>query len=106
MSTPAKDDVRKIVRGIEFFRIGDTEGCQCARCGSSCFFRNCDNCGGEGELEDEDWQCEGEFYRCDWCQGEGGWWRCLASKAWCEANPMPGRENQPVMGCAPDEYED
>lgn len=70
------------------------------------FFVNCANCGGEGELEDEDWQCEGEFYRCDWCRGTGGWWRCLSSKAWCEANPMKGREDQPVMGCEAHEYED
>ena len=92
-----------IKNGIEFFSVGDDDDCQCARCGASCFFVDCDNCGGEGEIEDDDWQCEGEYYRCDWCRGAGGWWRCLSSEAWCSANPMPGREDQPVMGCKPGE---
>jgi hypothetical protein len=90
---------KDIVNGIEFFRVGDDEDCQCARCGSSTIWFDCDNCGGEGEIEDDDWQCEGEYYRCDWCKGKGGWHRCGSSKAFCEAHPMPGRENQPVMGC-------
>jgi len=93
----------KIVNGIEFFRVRERDGgfyedCQCARCGSSCIFLDCDNCGGEGEIEDEDWQCEGEYYRCDWCRGAGGWWRCMSGADWCKANPIKGREDQPVMG--------
>lgn len=94
-----------IVHGIEFFRIGDEEDCQCARCGSSCYFVDCANCGGEGEIEDEDWQFEGEFYRCDWCMGKGGWWRCCSTKEYCTANPMPGREEQPVMANAAGEID-
>lgn len=35
----------------------------------------CWNCGGEGEIEDEDWQFAGEFYTCDICDGRGGWKR-------------------------------
>jgi hypothetical protein len=100
------DSHKKIVNGVEFFRIGDDEDCQCARCGSSMFFVDCANCGGDGEIEDDDWQCEGEFHRCDWCRGKGGWWRCCSSKAWCEANPRPGRESQPVMGIAEGEVLD
>lgn len=88
----------KIVNGIEFYRVGDHDDCQCARCGSSCTFIDCANCGGEGEIEDSDWQFEGEYHRCDWCRGSGGWWRCMSSKQYCEANPRPGRESQPVMG--------
>ena|SRR3990167_324406 len=96
----------KIVNGIEFFHIGDVEDCQCARCGSSCCFLDCDNCGGEGDIESDDWQDEeGYRYRCDWCMGKGGWWRCISSKAFCEANPMPGRADQPVMGCEAHEYD-
>lgn len=67
--------------------------CQCARCGSSCVPYDCDNCGGEGEIDDDDWQFEGEFYTCDWCRGDGGGWECCSSKEWCEANPAPGRED-------------
>lgn len=88
----------KIVNGIEFYRVGDHDDCQCARCGSSCTFIDCANCGGEGEIEDSDWQFEGEYHRCDWCRGKGGWWRCLSGEQWCKDNPRPGREDQPVMG--------
>ncbi len=35
----------------------------------------CWNCGGEGEIEDEDWQFAGDFYCCDICDGHGGWRR-------------------------------
>lgn len=66
---------------------------QCARCGSSCVFEDCDNCCGEGEIEDDDWQCEGEFYRCDWCLGAGGFESCCSSREHCEAHPLPGRED-------------
>ncbi len=65
--------------------------CQCARCGSSCHFADCDNCGGEGEIEDTDWQGEGEYHTCDWCRGAGGWWQCCSSPDWCETHPCPGR---------------
>ena len=33
----------------------------------------CWNCGGEGEIKDEDWQFGGEYHECDICRGEGGW---------------------------------
>ena len=92
--------------GIEFFDTGlGYDDCQCARCGSSCAFIDCDNCGGDGEIEDDDWQCEGEFSRCDWCRGAGGWWYCLSGRDWCQANPMPGREDQPVTGLERDDDE-
>lgn len=98
--------------GIEFFAVLVDGGqapvhmvdggqamtdCQCARCGSSCFFHACSNCGGEGVIED-DWQGFDHDHdeRCDWCRGIGGWYRCL-SKDYCEKNPLPGREDQPVM---------
>lgn len=96
--TPDATRATKIKNGVEFFRVGGHEDCQCARCGSSCFFVDCGNCGGEGEVEDDDWQSWDEYHRCDWCLGTGGWYRCVSSADWCEANPMAGRENQPVMG--------
>lgn len=103
ISQPSAGDARKqekvkIVHGIEYFSVGDEEDVQCARCGSSCYFVTCGDCGGDGEVEDDDWQWEGEFHRCTLCLGTGGWWRCLSSEEWCRGNPMPGREEQPVMG--------
>ena len=97
-----------VKNGIEFYKVGDVEDCQCARCGSSTFFRSCDNCGGEGviEADEDDWQGFDHDQRCDWCHGNGGWYRCLSSKDFCEKHPMPGREDQPVMGCEAHEYED
>ena len=66
---------------------------QCARCGSSVIFNECDNCGGEGWIEDDDWQAdEGDGHTCDWCRGDGGHWACVSSEEWCEANPIKGRE--------------
>ena len=94
----------RIKDGIEFYDTGlGYEDCQCARCGSSCVFTDCDNCGGEGEIEDTDWQCEGEYHRCDWCRGAGGYWHCLSGREWCQKNPMPGREDQPVTGIERDD---
>jgi hypothetical protein len=94
----------RIKNGIEFYDTGmGYEDCQCARCGSSCAFSDCDNCGGEGEIEDDDWQWEGEYHRCDWCRGAGGYWYCLSGREWCRNNPMPGREDQPVTGLERDD---
>lgn len=73
--------------------------CQCARCGSSMDFQDCDYCGGEGYSDHEcgeDTCCclyPEDNVTCDICHGDGGWWMCLSSQEWCEANPLPGREN-------------
>lgn len=73
-------------------RDGREWDCQCARCGSSMHFVDCDNCGGEGDLESDDWQDEEGYRRpCDWCHARGGHWACLSSAEWCEANPRDGR---------------
>lgn len=65
---------------------------QCARCGSSLIFHDCDNCGGEGWIEDDDWQAdEGDGHDCDWCFGEGGHWACCSSVEYCEGNPITDR---------------
>ena len=66
---------------------------QCARCGSSTVPEECNNCGGEGFIVDDDWQAdEGDTFTCDWCRGEGGWQHCCSTPEWCEANPVAGRE--------------
>lgn len=74
--------------------------CQCARCGSSCMWSDCDTCGGEGhtafgELHDQDplWYDEDEVEACPICDGAGGWWCCLSPYAWCKDHPVEGREN-------------
>lgn len=66
---------------------------QCARCGSSASFVDCEECNGEGVWIDEENEF-GELEDCDCCTclGEGGWWQCLSSADWCKANPLPGRE--------------
>ena len=73
---------------------------QCARCGSSCEWVRCDNC--EDGYDDHDCgeDCCCCAYPepnvvCDICRGRCGWYRCLSSKEWCEANPLPGREQTP-----------
>ncbi len=65
--------------------------CQCARCGSSMSFQECDNCDGNGEIEDDDWQADDEYYTCGWCGGDGGAWVCLSSPDWCDSHPNEGR---------------
>lgn len=71
---------------------------QCARCGSSMHHERCKDCedGYSGHECGED--CCACLYPeenviCDTCGGYGGWYVCLSSPEWCEANPLPGREN-------------
>lgn len=65
--------------------------CQCARCGSSCHFIECN-----------DWDCDHGYQidddgniigTCDNCLGYCGWNVCGSGDEWCEANPLPGRES-------------
>ena len=74
--------------------------CQCARCGSSLMFDECESCGGEGtaghDCGEDCCAClhPEENIDCDYCNGEGHYPHCLsASSGWCRANPKPGREN-------------
>lgn len=74
---------------------GSEEDCQCARCGSSCYFNECNECFGEGTVEEDFGNDACEDMRdveCGECEGCGGWQTCLSSTEWCEANPLPGRE--------------
>lgn len=72
---------------------------QCARCGSSLSREECENCGGEGtDGHDcgEDCCCclhPEDNVPCDYCNGEGYYWLCLSSYEYCQAHPLPGREN-------------
>lgn len=73
--------------------------CQCARCGSSLDFERCDICGGDGvdghDCGDDSCCCldPEDNITCDTCGGSGSWPRCFSTPAWCQANPLPGREN-------------
>lgn len=79
-------------------RDGKQYDCQCARCGSSCHFVECTDCGGDGfsghDCGDDCCCCEypDDNVPCDACRGYGGWWTCLSSPEWCKNNPLPGRE--------------
>ena len=80
----------------EMYRSGLEIQAQCARCGSSCDYQSCTQC--DDGYSDTDWAEDGcpVFYSqpdvCDVCRGRGGWHRCLSSPEYCEANPLPGRE--------------
>jgi hypothetical protein len=85
--------------GIRFSPRADgrEEDCQCARCGSSAIWIDCNRCGGEGEIQDcRDWTLGGlieDYYTCSDCRGMAGWWCCASEDEWCKAHPLPGRES-------------
>lgn len=92
----------RIESGIEWFEIPGRPGeedCQCARCGSSCEFLRCFNCGGEGYSHHacgEDTCCclhPEDNVVCTWCAGTGGALHCISTPALCQADPLPGRES-------------
>lgn len=91
-------EVSEIRDGVEWFRHGDEEGCQCARCGSSCTFEDCYECAGDGYFEGYDEEDEDVFLDCKTCGGNGGWHVCLSGAAWCLAHPIAGREEQEGAG--------
>lgn len=65
--------------------------CQCARCGSSCGYVDCYECGGDGYVEDDDCCCA-DTVECRVCDGRGGWPTCGSDEDWCNDHPAPGRE--------------
>lgn len=82
----------------EFYRPGVDIDVQCARCGSSCGWIDCYDC--EDGYSDHD--CGEDCccclhpepnVVCDICAGRGGWNACISSAAWCEGNPVEGRES-------------
>lgn len=80
---------------------GHDYDCGCARCGSTIIWESCETCGGEGvDGHDcgEDCCCclhPEDNMRCDMCGGTGGEYLCVSSEAWCNANPLEGREETP-----------
>ncbi len=72
---------------------------QCARCGSSVTWEDCEACGGEGFTghdcgEDSCCCIDPEpNVTCSHCDGRGAFATCLASAEWCSKNPRPGRED-------------
>lgn len=86
----------------EMYKSGLEIDCQCARCGSSVDSELCDYCddGYDGHDCGEDCCCclyPEENVLCQYCDGTGIWHRCMSSPEWCEAHPLPGRE-QTVSG--------
>lgn len=82
----------------EMYKQGVEIDCQCARCGSSVVSEICDECedGFSGHDCGEDCCCcafPEDNIPCDYCRGRGVWHRCMSSPEWCNANPVPGREN-------------
>ena len=115
---PMSAETARIERGIEWFPVENGEqDCQCARCGSSCEFLTCWNCGGDDEALGSDCiddLCHGGecihgdsgFIRCDWCGGAGGAWHCISSPEWCNAHPMVGREGVTSTALNPHAWSD
>jgi hypothetical protein len=70
---------------------------QCARCGSSVDAQRCEYCedGFDGHDCGED-TCMCRYPEdnvpCQYCGATGVWHICMSSPEWCEANPLPGRE--------------
>lgn len=64
---------------------------QCARCGSSVMNDACSGCDGDGFVYDDE-DDDAECVRCNDCDGGGSWALCMSDAAWCEAHPLPERE--------------
>jgi hypothetical protein len=84
----------------EMYQAGLEIDCQCARCGSSMDTERCTECddGFDGHDCGDDCCCclyPEENVTCQYCDGKGIWWTCLSSPEFCQANPLPGRENVP-----------
>ncbi len=65
------------------------EEVRCRRCGSDMAHTDCPSC---QDSVVEALSYDGDYEPCETCGGEGGWWFCLATSTWCQANPLPGRE--------------
>jgi hypothetical protein len=77
-------------------RDGKQYECQCARCGGSTEWIDCTEWDCEDGHREEDWGddvvSDMELVVCSVCKGYGGWNNCGNSPEWCNANPLPGRE--------------
>lgn len=82
----------------EMYKTGLEIGSCCARCGSSMDGGPCEFCedGFDGHDCGDDCCCclyPEDNVRCEHCDGTGVWHQCLSSPEFCQANPLPGREN-------------
>lgn len=59
---------------------------QCGRCGSSAYATTCELCPSLGWYIDPN-------PNCPHCDGTGTVWLCASSAEWCEAHPLPGRDD-------------
>lgn len=71
--------------------LTDSWGDECARCGSSVLWEPCATCEACGDL---DHFGSGGHPDCPTCAGHGSMATCLSTPEWCEANPLPGREDE------------
>ena len=71
------------------------EDAQCARCGSSIGWDDCQTCPAGGHVDAPD-------PSCPVCKGSGTVAFCLSTFDWCAEHPRPGREQ--VMSGTPEWY--
>jgi hypothetical protein len=99
--TPVGGSLTRLV-GHDHPQDGRNWDCQCARCGSTLEWEGCGACDGEGitgpgELYEQDplWYDEDDYEPCHQCDGEASYPICVSSEEYCQAHPMPGREETP-----------
>ena len=73
----------------------------CPKCGSSMSWEDCPNCDEEGfshhDCGEDCCVClhPENNVDCDWCDGKGGYWACVSSREWCEAQAKIRAEQKP-----------
>lgn len=98
------DHTTEIRNGIEWYQLDREDGtkeadCQCARCGGSCSYWQCPDCDEYGysyhDCGEDSCCCRYPENNvcCDTCGGTGGEWHCANTPDYCNAHPLPGREN-------------
>ena len=78
----------------EMYQSGLEIDAACARCGSSVDSERC-HCDSGFEYDYGDGIYDVELVACDECDGAGVFHRCMSSYDYCQANPLPGREDIP-----------
>lgn len=59
----------------------EEEATMCERCNCcEMMWEECNQCGGVGKIDEEIEDGEIDYYKCDICEGYGGWYRCTCDE--------------------------